>query len=143
MSPVIWASSGHSGTLLLFEGQETADMRVVCPQDVKKTLLKQANTVYWSRKHRNVTRKLVVEGGWVRRRRLFTTLGWSDEKKCRGCNKEEGTEKHRLYHCPCWKDIRRQIPVELRKWEQRATTSKKDWKWQRGITTHPLSEGDG
>ena len=25
-------------------------------------------------------------------------MSWSDEKKCRGCNKEEGLEKHRLYH---------------------------------------------
>ena len=28
--------------------------------------------------------------GWVQKR--FYDIGWSDEKKCRGCNKEEGTE---------------------------------------------------
>ena len=76
----------------------------------------------WTEKHRNVTRKLVVEGGWV-----------SDEKKkCRGCCKE-GTEKHRLYHCPSWREVRNQIPEDLEKWEQRAKTSKKDWRWQRGV----------
>ena len=41
------------------------------------------------------------------------TLAWAEEKKCRRCNKEEGTEKHRLYHCPCWKEI--QIPKKSRK----------------------------
>ena len=69
---------------LMFEGQDTLDMRVVCPQYVKKMLLKQART-----------------GGWFQKR--MYDIGWSGEKKCRGCNKEEGTEKHRLYHCPCWK----------------------------------------
>ena len=37
-----------------------------------------------------------MEGGWVQKR-LYDTV-WSDEKEV-----EEGTEKHRLYHCPCWK----------------------------------------
>ena len=60
--------------------------------------------------------------------------------KCQGCNKEEGTEKHRLYQCPCWKEVRGQVTEELEKCEQRARTSKKDRRWQRGITTHPLSE---
>ena len=31
---------------LPFEGQVAVDMRVVCPQDVKKMLLKQARMVY-------------------------------------------------------------------------------------------------
>ena len=44
----------------------------------------------------NVMRKLVVEGGWVRKR--LHDVVWSDENKCLGCNEEEGTEKHRLYH---------------------------------------------
>ena len=39
------------------------------------------------------------------------------KKKCPGCNVEEGTEKHRLYHCPCWNEIRSQIPEESWKWE--------------------------
>ena len=50
------------------------------------------------------------------------------------------TEKHRLYHCPEWHEIRREIPETFRKWEQRAKTSKEEWKWQRGIVAHPLSE---
>ena len=41
-------------------------------------------------------------------KRLYD-IGLSDEKTCRGCNREEGTEKHRLYHCPCWKEARNQI----------------------------------
>ena len=42
----------------------------------------------WTDKHRNVMRKLVVEGGWVQKR--LYDIGWSDEKKCRGCNKRRG-----------------------------------------------------
>ena len=34
---------------LLFEGQVVVDMRVVCPQDVIKTRLKQDRMVYWKR----------------------------------------------------------------------------------------------
>ena len=76
----------------------------------------------WTDKYRHVARKLIVEGGWVPKR-LWDT-GWSDEKRCWGCSKEEGTEKHRMYHCPSWRD-------GLVKWEQRARTWKEDWKWQR------------
>ena len=36
--------------------------------------------------------------------------------------------------------IRREIPEAPRKWEQKAKTLKKEWKWQRGIVAHPLSE---
>ena len=53
---------------------------------------------------------------------------------------EEGTEKHRLYHCPEWHAVRRNIPESFRKCEQKAKTSKKEWKWQRVIVAHPLSE---
>ena len=45
-----------------------------------------------------------------------------------------------LYHCPEWHEIRREILEVFRKWEQKATESKKEWKWQRGIVVHPLSE---
>ena len=58
----------------------------------------------------------------------------------KACHKEEGTEKHRLYHCPEWNEVRREIPEAVRKWEQKARTSKEEWKWQRGIVTRPLSE---
>ena len=34
---------------LLVEGQVAADMRAVCPKDVKKMFLKQARTVYWKK----------------------------------------------------------------------------------------------
>ena len=53
---------------------------------------------------------------------------------------EEGTEMDRLYHCPEWHAVRRDVPEGFRKWEQKARTSKKEWKWQRGIVAHPLSE---
>ena len=69
----------------------------------------------------------------------FFDFGWSDESKCHACHKEEGTEKHRLYHCPEWNEIRREIPEAFRMWEQKARTSKEEWKWQRGIVTHRLS----
>ena len=45
--------------------------------------------------HRHVMRKLVAEGGWVQKR--LNDISWSDVKKGRGCNKEEGTEKHKPY----------------------------------------------
>ena len=46
----------------------------------------------------------------------------------------------RLYHCPEWYESRRGIPDAFRKWEQKARTLKKEWKWQRGIVTDPLIE---
>ena len=39
-------------------------------------------------------------------KRLFDSV-WSDESKCRAWHKEEGTEKHRLHHCPEWNEVRR------------------------------------
>ena len=39
------------------------------------------------------SKNIVVEGGWVHKR-LYDVC-WSDENKCQGCNKEEGTEKTR------------------------------------------------
>ena len=53
--------------------------------------------------------------------RLFD-IGWSDESDCQAIHKEEGTEKHRLHHCPAWHEIRREIPEAFRKWEQKART---------------------
>ena len=58
--------------------------------------------------HRNVARKFFLEGGWVQKR-LFD-IGWSDESECQACHEEEGTEKHRIYHCPTWYGIRRDFP---------------------------------
>ena len=62
----------------------------------------------WIDKHRNVARKIFLEGGWTQKR-LFD-LGWSDVSQCQACQKEQGTEKHRLYHCPEWYEVRREIP---------------------------------
>ena len=59
-----------------------------------QAMLRRMTTDVWTEKHRNVTRKVVVGGGWVQKR--LHVVGWSIEKKCRGCNKEEGTERHRL-----------------------------------------------
>ena len=61
-------------------------------------------------------RKLVVEGGWVLKR--LYDIGWSDEKKDRGCKKEKGTEKHRLYHCPSCREVRNLILDGLGKWNK-------------------------
>ena len=74
------------------------------------------------------------------RKRLFD-FGWSDEIECLACRKEKDTEKHRRCHCPEWHEIRREIPgAAYRKWEQKTKPSKKEWKLQKGIVTHLLSE---
>ena len=62
-----------------------------------------------------------------------------DVSQCQVCQTEEGTEKQRLYHCPKWDEVRREIPEAFRRMEQKARTSN-DWKWQRGIVVHPLSD---
>ena len=54
-------------------------------------LLRKKTKGEWTEKHRNVTRQLHLEGGWVQQR-LFD-IGWSDESECQACHKEEGTEK--------------------------------------------------
>ena len=71
--------------------------------------------------------------------RLFD-IGWSNESECQACHKEKGTEKHRPHYCAEWQGIRREIPEAFSMWEQNSRTSKKEWKWQRGIVAHPLSE---
>ena len=52
------------GFTLLFEGQVAVDMTVVCPQDVRKMLLKQARMVHW-KKMAAEERVRGVEGGSV------------------------------------------------------------------------------
>ena len=89
-------------------------------------------------KLRNVARKIFLEGGWTQTR-LFD-ICWSDASQCQVCHTEEGTEKHRFCHCSEWHESRREILEAFRKWEQKARTSKEEWKWQRGIVTHPPSE---
>ena len=46
---VSWAFKSSQWHTSLFEEKVVVDMRVVCPQDVKKMLLKQARMVYWKR----------------------------------------------------------------------------------------------
>ena len=74
-------------------------------------MLRRQTNESWTDSRRNVMRKLVVQRGWVQKR--MCVCGWSDEQKCRGGDKEEGTEKHRLYHCPSWKEVSNQIPEGL------------------------------
>ena len=61
----------------------------------------------WTVKHRHVVSKLVVENDVCRTD--YTTLCWSDEKKCGGWN-TEGAEGHRLYRYPSWREARNLIP---------------------------------
>ena len=74
--------------------------------------------------HRNVARKIFLEGGWTQK--ILFDIGWSDMSQCQACQMEEGTEKHRLNHSPKWHAGRRDIPESFRKWEQKAKTSKKE-----------------
>ena len=65
--------------------------------------------------YRNVARNIFLEGGWTQKRLFDGQM-------------EEGTEKHKLYHCPEWYEVRREIPEAFRKLEQQARTSKEEWK---------------
>ena len=84
--------------------------------------------------HRNVARKIFLEG--VGRKRLFD-IGCPDVSQCQACQVEEGKEKHRLYQCPEWHAVRRDIPESFRKWEQEARTSKK--RMEVTVQSHTLS----
>ena len=71
-----------------------------------------------------------------------TTLVGLNKRSFEGVTKKKARRNIGwLYHCPTWREVRDHIPENLRKWEQRAKTSKKEWKWQRGITSHCLKEG--
>ena len=77
----------------------------------------------WTPKNQHVMKKLVVEGGWAQQR-LYDTE-WSDEKIFQGCKEEEvrrSTDSSTVMEGT-------QIAEELGKWEQRAKTSRKYWKW--------------
>ena len=50
----------------------------------------------------------------------FSKLVGRTKVNAKHAHKEEGTEKHRLYHCPEWYEVRREIPEAFRKWEQKA-----------------------
>ena len=77
-------------------------------------LLRQKVKENWTEKHRTVARKIFLAGGWTQKR-LFD-VDSSDISQCQACQKEEGTEKHRLCHCPEWHEARREIPEVFRKW---------------------------
>ena len=53
-------------------------------------MLRRRTKEVWTETHRNVARKMVLDGRWVQKR-LFD-IGWSDEGKRQGCCEEEGTE---------------------------------------------------
>ena len=89
-------------------------------------LLRQKVRENWTEKHRNVAKKIFLEGGWTPKKLLDT--GWSDISQCQACQMEEGK----------WHAVRRDIPAVFRTWEQKAKTSKKEWKWQRGVVEIPL-----
>ena len=47
---------------------------------------------------KNVSRKPVLEGGWVQKK--LKDVGWSDESECQACYKEEGAEKAQALPLP-------------------------------------------
>ena len=49
---------------LMFEDQVAVNMRVVCPRDVKKMLLKQTRVVYWNRLAAQHECEELKEGVW-------------------------------------------------------------------------------
>ena len=84
-----------------------------------------------------ISQELEMQDSWVGRKR---DCSWSYVSQCQACQLEEGTEKHRLYHCPGWYEIRWEIPETCRKCEQQVKSSRREWKWQRGVVEHPLRE---
>ena len=69
-----------------------------------------------------------------------STLDGRMKANAKDAAKREGAERHRLYHCPNWNEVRRRIPEAFRKLKQKGRTTKKERKSQRGFVTHPLSE---
>ena len=50
-------------------------------------LLRKKVSENWTEKHRNVARKLFLEGGWTQKR-LFD-IDWSDTSQCQACKKRK------------------------------------------------------
>ena len=50
---------------LIFEGQVRVDMRYVCPNDVKKMLLKQARSAFWKKCAAKHEYEELKEGIWL------------------------------------------------------------------------------
>ena len=75
-----------------------------------------------------------------RKRDCSILVGWRPVN-VKPAKKRKEQKKHRLCRCPERPEIgREKIPEVFSKLEQKARTSKKEWKWQRGIVEHPLSE---
>ena len=77
----------------------------------------------WTENHRSVARKIFF--GRCLDAKETLNLDLSDTSQCHACKNEEGTEKHKLYHCPEWYEVRREIPEVFRKLEQEARTSRR------------------
>ena len=140
----------------LFEGQVAVYMRVVCPQDVKNMLVKQARMVYrkrWAAKHECEELK---EGVWLartnpggaakedqrsvdRHRNVMRKLVVEDEYR-KGCTTLVGQTKRSVRDVTKKKAQRSIACVTTR--VASGKTSKKYWKWQRGMKSHPPSEGN-
>ena len=124
---------------LMFEGEVRIDMRHVRLKDVKKRFCsgqrQSTGRSGWSQLWPCCERRR-WESGLKRSKRCQKSssgrrvgaakkcfdIGWSDKSECQAC---QGTEKHKLYHCAEWYEVRRKIPKAFRKWEQKAKTSKK------------------
>ena len=83
-----------------------------------RALLRKKVREDWTEKHRDVARKIFLEEGRTQTR-LFD-IDWSDTSQCQACRLEKGTEKHIVYHCSEWHEIRQKIPEAFRKWEQKS-----------------------
>ena len=122
------------------------DMKVVCPQDVKKMLPTLVRMVCWKKlgsrarmrgvegrsfgrsqsrqrcEDKKETSTAIGSGNWSWKKDGFRgevwDTGWSDVQKCRSRNKEEGTEKHTLYHPPSWREVRNQTPERFGEWQR-------------------------
>ena len=71
--------------ILIVEGDRNADLKYVCPKDVKNMLLQQARTVYWKKWAAKHEYEELKEGIW-----LEPALALLRKK-----TKEDWTEKHR------------------------------------------------
>ena len=72
----------------------------------------------------------------------FFDIDWPDEKKGRGCDKEEGTEKRRLCHCPSCREVRNQIPEELGNWSKGPNRRRRIGRDKGDFTAHHLRESN-
>ena len=84
---------------LLFEGQVAVDMRVVCPRDVKKMLVKQVTRVNWKKSTAEHVYEELKEG--VRLEPALALL----RKKVR----EDWTEKHRNVARKIFQDVKKTL----------------------------------